>query len=99
MRSMSETPYERHRRRQLRLITERALLGDEEQKRLREERGLDATRARAQIAAKDLRLCACARSDGIVCCRRLTPRAGRICWVCWSKEQDGKPCEHRLGAK
>lgn len=96
---MSETPAEKARRVQLRIITEKAALGDHEAKRLREERGVQAARIYTQMAARDMGLCDCTRTDGIVCGRRLTERAGHLCWPCWGRQQDRKPCDHALARK
>lgn len=87
-----KTPQE-HERAQLRIITSKGLLGDAEAEE-HLERGELVAKAHAKLAAKRLGICDCTRTDGIVCGRQLTPRAGRICWRCWSYEQDKKPCDH-----
>jgi hypothetical protein len=75
-------------------IMRKALLGDDEAKRLSEEQGPLVAQAYAKKAARDLDLCDCARTDGIVCGRRLTLRAGFKCWPCFARSRDDKPCDH-----
>lgn len=87
-------PVKRYEAAQLRIITEKILLGDDEAKRRQEEGGASG---RARIVAQDQRLCSCVRTDGLICGRTLLTKGPR-CWVCYSNQLDGKPCDH-LGRK
>jgi len=84
-------------KRQLALITNKALLGDDRTQELLENHGTSVAQTHAKMAARNNGLCDCARTDGIICGRPLTPRAGHLCWPCWGRQQDRKPCDHDLG--
>ena len=79
----------------LEIVLRKFLLGDENEKQIREDKGIPSANQRAVNAAEEAGLCSCRRSDGIICGRTLmNPRAGFRCYPCYANYKDGKACSH-----
>lgn len=76
-------------------IVRKLMLGDDEAKRICEERGVRAADARTERELARRKRCSCRRSDGMFCTRPLAA-GNSLCWPCWSAARDDKPCNHRL---
>jgi hypothetical protein len=77
------------------LLVRKLVLGDDEAKRIMEDRGMRAVDARTELELTRRGLCPCRRSDGMFCTRSLAA-GNSLCWPCWSAARDDKPCNHRL---